>query len=548
MSSFLQQHKPLFGVLALFLLCAAYVSPFHETAYVDDWTYALNVKHLLDHGELSTHDWSAANPVFQIVWGSLFSFIGGYSFGILHLSTLTLFALALISFYFLCLELDFTSSQSGLLTLGLLSSPLVFRLSFTFMTNIPFFSLLVISLFFYVRAIKQKNNVQMLVASLIASAAILTRQFGMAFVPALLAAWLIDKDRFQSIGFYILGMMLPLLCAMWQLYSGLNNPNWGAQYAVMLQKEFFQDKSHLIQEFFWRPSLILHYFTFFLLPFFIPISYVLFRNWKSCQSKIFMTSLILVFMVYMISGLFYSFSSSDYLGLMPIMWIHFKILYRVYAVFPWIQFVLTFVTLMGGVFFLQIIYNRISDILHRQNLQPHRFFLDALSLFLFAQTMIFFKVYDCYLLIYIPFLLVLIGELLKPYFHQFAWIIKSLCLIILFASSIWTRQDLVVDEAIWEASNRVLKNNTTVQEIDTMNWPWSSYHGAFDDFLQNTSPDPFPRAHDYFQYLEEKKNSARFLVTILTKENVDAKYHLIDKVSYTNYLFKQKFIYIYERQ
>ena len=83
----------------------------------------------------------------QAYWGALFARLFGYSFSSLRVSTLVLAAFGLIAFYQLAKEHGLDDIQAGLLTLGLLASPLVLRTSFTFMTDVPFLACLLIALY-----------------------------------------------------------------------------------------------------------------------------------------------------------------------------------------------------------------------------------------------------------------------------------------------------------------------------------------------------------------------------------------------------------------
>ena len=58
-------------------------------------------------------------------------------------------------------------------------SPSFLLLSFSFMTDVPFLVLLILALLFYTRSLRLRSYSWMILASIAASAAILTRQFGM---------------------------------------------------------------------------------------------------------------------------------------------------------------------------------------------------------------------------------------------------------------------------------------------------------------------------------------------------------------------------------
>ena len=260
--------RAMLGVLlAVFIAVVLLVNPLRETAMEDDWVYALTVRHLLDTGEYQLHVWAGANLPFQIFWGALFARLFGYSFSSLRISTLVLAFCGLVAFYFLAKEHDLNDAQAGLLTLGLFASPLVLRFSFNYMTDVPFLTCLIVALSVYARAIRLHSYRWMLLGSLAATAAILTRQFGMALIGGLLALWVLGKARREQVSFFLTGLALPALAALWQLYAGIVSPNWGARYFTLVQAEYMADPLAMLGSMLWRPSVILQYLALFSLPF-----------------------------------------------------------------------------------------------------------------------------------------------------------------------------------------------------------------------------------------------------------------------------------------
>src|SRR5215467_10717510 len=136
-------------VLLPFLVIVVIVNPFREMALEDDWAYSLTVRHLLDTGSYQLNNWLSANMPFQAYWGLAFSKVIGYSHATLHLSTLFLAFFGLIAFYFLAQEHGLGPWQACILTLVLLASPLFLKFSFTFNTDIPFLSCLIVALLCY---------------------------------------------------------------------------------------------------------------------------------------------------------------------------------------------------------------------------------------------------------------------------------------------------------------------------------------------------------------------------------------------------------------
>src|SRR4051794_4010745 len=140
-------------------------------------------------GDYRLDQWVAANMPAQAYWGDLFAQVLGYSFATLRLSTLVLAFFGLLACYGLARSCGLSHSAAGLLTLVLLVSPVLFRLSFTFMTDVPFLALLLLALYTYAQALRQHNVYWAVAGSLAAAATILIRQFGVVLPLAWGVCW-----------------------------------------------------------------------------------------------------------------------------------------------------------------------------------------------------------------------------------------------------------------------------------------------------------------------------------------------------------------------
>ena len=117
---------------------ALLLRPFQDTPFVDDWTYAWSVDHLLAGDGLRVLDWSSNLNFAQVLWGALFCLPLGFSFVALRLSTWVAALLALCALDLLLRELG-VGRRDALLGVALLGlNPIFFMLSATFMTDVPF--------------------------------------------------------------------------------------------------------------------------------------------------------------------------------------------------------------------------------------------------------------------------------------------------------------------------------------------------------------------------------------------------------------------------
>src|SRR5712691_4826406 len=117
--------------------------PFQDAPFIDDWTYAWSVEHLLRTGRLKILDWSVSVNVVHVLWGALFCVPFGFSFTALRVSTWVASLLGLVGLYTLLRELGVRRADA-LLGVGVVAFyPVYFILSFSFMTDVPFVALVI---------------------------------------------------------------------------------------------------------------------------------------------------------------------------------------------------------------------------------------------------------------------------------------------------------------------------------------------------------------------------------------------------------------------
>jgi Dolichyl-phosphate-mannose-protein mannosyltransferase len=185
--------RALVGITAVVLMTALLVWAPVEVPVIDDWTYAWSVEHFLKTGELRMLEWSAHYPLAQILWGALCSRLLGFSFAALRLSTLVLAWAGLLTFYGTLREVGTRPLLAGLGTLLLWCNPIFFVLSHSFMTDVPFVSLMSAALFGYVRWVKRGRTGDLSLGSVAALLAFLIRQPGAALALIPLAYLLLAR-------------------------------------------------------------------------------------------------------------------------------------------------------------------------------------------------------------------------------------------------------------------------------------------------------------------------------------------------------------------
>ena len=172
---------------------SALVNPVGDFPLNDDWVYAYGVRSIVQGGRFELPGTGAPDVIAQAYWGALFCMPFGFSFTALRFSTLTLGWAGLISFYLLIQEVAGNRWLALLGGLALATNPIYFGLAHTFMTEVPFVSLVIIALWLFVRGLKRNASVPLLAGIVITLIAILVRQFALLLLLAFGVAYLVKN-------------------------------------------------------------------------------------------------------------------------------------------------------------------------------------------------------------------------------------------------------------------------------------------------------------------------------------------------------------------
>src|SRR5712671_6036943 len=165
---------------ALWLASLSAVWPIGDFPLNDDWAFARSVKHLLETGNYQPTEW-AAMPLFtQTLGGALFCLPTGFSFNALRCWTLVLSAAGVVFTYLASRYVHPSRTVAVLSALTLASNPIYYALSCTFMTDVTFTGLMMGSAWFLFRNLQGGANGDLIAGALLALAAVLCRQLGLA--------------------------------------------------------------------------------------------------------------------------------------------------------------------------------------------------------------------------------------------------------------------------------------------------------------------------------------------------------------------------------
>lgn len=191
-----RENWPVLIPLVLFAIAAMVIPTMANIATTDDWGYSRSVEILVEDLHLRIFPVVAATAVGQVLWGALFAAIFGMTLGVMRLSTVVIVAVGAVALYAILRQLGVSKGRSATGMALYLFNPLGFILSFTFMTDPHFISVLLISLALYMRGLHLGREVGwvIILASIVAGYAFLIRQQG-AFIPLSVVLWLIVSRR-----------------------------------------------------------------------------------------------------------------------------------------------------------------------------------------------------------------------------------------------------------------------------------------------------------------------------------------------------------------
>ena len=177
-----ERHRNLLAIgiiAAVWILMVAITNPSGEFPLNDDWCYALSVRSLVEDGTFTMVSMVTMTLFTQVLWGALFCLPFGFSYTALRASTLVAGLGGLIGTYLLLRELGAGRRVAVICTLVVAVNPIYFSLSNTFMTDVPFYTLSVLSVYAFARALRRRSTYGYVAGTAIACLAALIRQSGL---------------------------------------------------------------------------------------------------------------------------------------------------------------------------------------------------------------------------------------------------------------------------------------------------------------------------------------------------------------------------------
>lgn len=234
-----------FCLCFLWILGILYVNPEGNFPLDDDWAYAKPVKSFIDQGHLAFIGFPAMTLIGHTLWGILFCKLFGFSFTVLRFSTLVWGLLGILATFHLLKSFQTSILFAFLTTLLISFNPLYFSLSYSYMTDVPFYALSVIAILFFFKELETPNVRYYSIAVLFSIWATSIRQPGLVY-PFAFAVIISAKDRnFKRVVYACLPFLLTLGClAFYEFYL---------RYQIGYQKNFPNQNITFFTTLFYHP-------------------------------------------------------------------------------------------------------------------------------------------------------------------------------------------------------------------------------------------------------------------------------------------------------
>ena len=165
-------------VVGWYVFALAILHPLTDAPVVDSWLYDSAVRRFLRTGEIRFAGFTQAMPIAQVIYGAAWSRASGANSVSLEISVVTLAVLCGVMFHALAIKCGASRWQALAATGLLICNPCFTFLSFSFMTEIPFLTMLVAAHLAFARAEGRREDLWLWIAAALAVIAFMIRPFG----------------------------------------------------------------------------------------------------------------------------------------------------------------------------------------------------------------------------------------------------------------------------------------------------------------------------------------------------------------------------------
>lgn len=226
-------------VTGWYVFAMAILYPLTDAAVVDSWLYGSAVRRFLRTGEIRFAGYTQAMPIAQVIYGAAWGRAFGANAVSLEIATVALAIACGVMFHALALKCGARRWQALAATGLLVCNPCFTFLSFSFMTEIPFLTLLVGTYLAFAKAGSARSRPWLWLAATLAVIAFMIRPFGAMAIAGCVGAILLHdgvlRGKHEIGRMQLLAMLAPfavalMVCAVfWISLTVLRPKPWSLQ-------------------------------------------------------------------------------------------------------------------------------------------------------------------------------------------------------------------------------------------------------------------------------------------------------------------------------
>jgi hypothetical protein len=540
-------------ILIFFCVFLIICSPLKEIVIDDDFATLWEVKNYLATNHYIPSSWTAPYTYPQVLYGvyiaKLFSPFIPIEI-ILRLSTIFFSFLSLLVIFLIFKSIGFNNKVSTVCCLQLLACPIFTYLSYLFYSDIPFLGISLLSIYLYQIGISQKNLSFSLLASILASSAILLRQTGIVLPLALFFYFLFGKLPKKFKIFNFLTLILPILATLHitinqgavHTFAGILHNIAQREYISIHNLPQFLLNSLQRTIFFTPTTLVFMTFPLSFIILFNPLNKMLKKQsikiTKSFLISNLRTNVVLLGIVFVFFTILFVSNKTWRMPYLP--WYSY---FNVFFISSKSIAIFSLITLLTCVYLIFLFLKSYSISKSKSNnfildiirLHPLLSWFTALS---FGLLLAIFKIGDKYFLILVPFFLVFLGYLL------YETINKNFRQIVLIIGLIIIGNAVILDSAYNTHYYEYLALQKLGQQgisKDNISYQLMCYD-RFEKYVQEVGNNP-PNIEKgmyydfFFRWCPEQHKNSMYKVVTTSDSNIDitTKFtKIIDVSTYKN--------------
>jgi len=463
----------------------------------DDWSYIRAAETFHTTGDLKFTAWTSMSLVFQVVWGSLFSWILGFSVNNLVLSTQVVSLIGAVFLYLLLRSLSGNGEKALMFTLVVILNPFSFPLLFTFFSDHHFMALVFIAVYCFHRGISLNSSGFLVWGSLISSCAVLVRQPGL-LIPAAAGLYLVVHQRAwkKALTVFLLPVITFVVFTCW--FQFIHGPTYSSEQQLGWILDSLSNPLYFISKLFNRPIIILEFFGFCLIPYslaLLPPPRELFSRKNASLLSIFMLSGVLFYLI------------QDHVGITSSLYswmngFHFAFVSE-YGFRGSASLLLFFYKIVDFLSLFSITFVCWHSIQARDEIKKSRSPARLMIMYIALLQLVFFFVirykFTRYYLLLIPFFIIIVYPSIKHLRLQKKYFYPLLAGFALF-SLVGTQDFLSWNEARWNLGEKTLGREIAPTKLSG-GFPWDCWHNM--DYCTDHPDDIVPHAYDIPWWFEE---------------------------------------------